>query len=114
MWDESGKILVYNVHKYFMFCIVTGEKSKPEAILIRALEPLDSDLRFTGPGLLSDSLKIDRSYYGKDIFDLDDLWIEDNVGEDFEIVEAVRIGVSEENPLKLRFYIKDNKYVSKK
>ncbi len=114
MWDESGKILVYHVHKYIMFCIITGEKDKPEAVLIRALEPLNCDLRFKGPGLLSDSLKIDKTYYGKDIFDLDDLWIEEGGERDFEIIETIRIGVSEESPLYLRFYIKDNKHVSKK
>ncbi len=113
MWKEGGKILVYCVHKYFMFCIVTGEKNKPEAVLIRALEPINSDLRLSGPGLLSNSLKIDKTYYGKDIFDLEDLWIEDS-SIDFEIIETKRIGVNEEKPLNLRFYIKDNRFVSRK
>lgn len=113
MWSQGGKILVYSVHKYIMFCIVTGEKDKPEAILIRALEPINSELRLSGPGLLSNSLKIARDYQGKDIDDLDDLFIE-NSGDNFEIVETKRIGVREKVPLNLRFYVKDNKFVSRK
>ncbi len=113
MWNEGGKILVYSLHKYIMFCIVTGEKNKPEAVLIRALEPINSDLRLSGPGLLSNSLNLDKSYYGKDIFNLEDLWIEDS-DIDFEIIETKRIGVKENIPLNLRFYIKSNKFVSRK
>jgi len=113
MWDEAGKILVYYVHKYIMFCIVTGKKDKPEAILIRALEPVDCDLRFSGPGLLSDSLNISKNFQGKNIFDLDELWIE-NSEEVPRLVETTRIGVNEENPLHLRFYIKGNNFISRK
>jgi len=108
-----GKILVYNVHKYIMFCIVTGRKNKPEAILIRALEPVNYDLRCSGPGLLSDALKIDRSFKKKDISNLDELFIEDSLKGDFEIINTTRVGVKEETPLNLRFYIKDNRFVSK-
>lgn len=113
MWQEAGRILVYNVHKYIMFCIVTGEKDKPEAILIRALEPIGYDLRLNGPGLLTNALRIDKSYYGKSISELEDLWIE-NSDDPLEIVETKRIGVKEEIPLNLRFYIKDNKHVSRR
>ena len=115
MWGEAGKILVYNVHKYVMFCIVTGEKDEPEAILIRALEPLNCDLNLKGPGLLTSSLGISRDYRGKDICNSEDLWIEEpDTKKTFSVAESFRIGVREENPLNLRFYIKDNCYVSKK
>jgi len=114
MWDNAGKILIYNVHKYFMFCIVTGKKGQSEAILIRALEPLNCDLNFKGPGLLSNSLRINKTFNKKDICNLGDLWIEEGDENNFEIIETYRIGVNEKNPLTLRFYIKDNKYVSKK
>ena len=114
MWGEAGRILVYNVHKYIMFCIVTGEKNKAEAILIRALEPLDFEARLNGPGLLTNALKINKTYFGKDICSLRDLWIEEDKSMEFEIVESFRIGVKKDLPEKLRFYIRDNNFVSRK
>ena len=39
MWDEPGKIFIYNVHKYWMLNIVTHKPKEIGAVLIRAIEP---------------------------------------------------------------------------
>jgi DNA-3-methyladenine glycosylase len=114
MWEEEGTIFTYKVHNYDMLCIVTGERNKPECIFIRALEPLNFNLNCSGPGLLTRSLKIDNKFNGKNIENNNDLMIENSEVSSFEIIETKRIGLKEQKPLNLRFYIKDNKFVSRK
>ncbi|MEM4330711.1 MAG: DNA-3-methyladenine glycosylase [Candidatus Pacearchaeota archaeon] len=110
---KKGTILVYGVHNNWLLNIVTGEEKKAEAVLIRAIEPLNFKGKTNGPGLLTKSLKIDKSFHKKSIFDCEELWIEEN-DEKFEIEESFRIGVKKDLSEKLRFYIKDNNYVSKR
>ena len=115
MWGFPGIILIKNVHKYKMFNIVSGRENKAEAVLIRALEPLNFKARLSGPGLLTESFFIDKCFHGKNIFSLKDLFIEEDKDlNKFEINESFRIGVTKDLPEKLRFYIKDSKYISRK
>jgi len=117
MWEAPGKILVYNVHMYKMFNVVTGKKGEASAVLIRALEPLNFEGRCSGPGLLTNCLEIDKKFHGKEIFELDEFFIEDDLnrrGEIFEIVESFRIGVTKDLDEPLRFYIKNNGFVSRR
>jgi len=111
MEDEAAVMLVYGVHNNWLINFVTGEKGKAEAVLLRALEPLNFEAKTNGPGLLTKALKIDKSLHGKKIGSK--LWIEDG-NFDFEIIRKNRIGVREDLDKPLRFYIKDNKFVSRK
>lgn len=113
-----GTILVYGVHSNWLLNFVTGEEETAEAVLIRALEPLNFDADLSGPGKLTKSFDIGKSFHRKHICDHEEIWIE-NLGRDFqfenfEIVEGFRIGVKNDLPDKMRFYIKGNKHVSKK
>ncbi len=114
MQDEAGTILVYGVHNNWLINFVTGKKGKAEAVLLRAVEPLNFKAKTNGPGLLCKALKIDKSFHDKDVFDIKDLWLEDSKNEKLEITEAKRIGVREDLEKPLRFYIKDNNWVSRK
>ncbi len=113
MWEGAGRILVYNVHMYKMLNFVTDKKGIPSAVLIRAIEPLNFDLRCCGPGLLTSALKIDKLIHGKNIFDLEDLNLE-NSEEDFEVVESFRIGVTKDLEKPMRFYIKGSQFISRR
>jgi DNA-3-methyladenine glycosylase len=113
MWESPGKILIYNVHKYKMLNFITDKKGIPSAVLIRAVEPLNFDSKCSGPGLLTNSLKIDNKFHGENIFDLKNLELK-NSEDKFEIVEKFRIGVTKDLDIPLRFYIKGNEFVSKK
>ena len=113
MWMNAGTILVKNVHKHKMLNFVTEKKGKASAVLIRALEPLNFKKRCNGPGLLTKALKIGKEFNGKNIFKIKELKLIDNK-EKTKIVKAYRIGVVKDLKKKLRFYIKDNKYVSRK
>jgi len=61
--------------------------------------------------MLTQAYIIDNKLNGKLLGS--DLWIEDNK-EKFKIVNTTRIGLSKGGDLKLRYYIKDNKFVSRK
>jgi len=117
MEKEAGTILVYGVHNSWLINFVTGKKGEAEAVLIRALEPLNFKENTKGPGLLCKALKIDKSFHKKVVGD-EELWLENDeekeIKEGVEVVESKRIGVKKDLEKNLRFYIKDNKWVSKK
>lgn len=133
--------LVYGM--YWQLNISTYKEGKPECILIRAVEPilkLNPKLKIlnpkkiqnsndqnskqiknlaNGPGKLCQFLKINGEHYGLDVCKSDKIWLEDR-GEKIKlsaIVAASRIGIDYAGPywskIKWRFYIKDNKFVSK-
>ncbi|MDP3027153.1 MAG: DNA-3-methyladenine glycosylase [Nanoarchaeota archaeon] len=111
---DAGTILVYGVHNNWLINFVTGKEGEAAAVLIRALEPINFKSNCSGPGLLTKSLGIDKSLHKKHIFDNKgylDLTEGDN---NHEVAEAFRIGVKKDLPRKLRFYIKDNKFVSRR
>jgi len=72
MFNEGGKLYIYLIYgMYWMLNIVTGEKDNPQAVLIRGVE------NFKGPGVLTRSLGIDRSFAGEDVVSSERIWIED-------------------------------------
>ncbi len=116
MLMAPGTILVYGVHNNWLMNFVTNKQGKAEAVLLRALEPLNFNLNCSGPGLLTKAFLINKSFHKKNIFDLDDFLIEDKSNENInlEIVESFRIGLKKDLPEKMRFYIKGNKFISRK
>jgi len=114
MLGEPGTILVYGVHNNWLINFVTGKKGKAEAVLLRAVEPLNFSARANGPGLLTKALKINKNFHGKNILNNNELQVEEGGNEKFEIIKAFRIGVKKDLPTPLRFYIKDNKFISRK
>lgn len=137
LYKEGGTIYVYLIYgMYNLLNIVTKSEIYPEAVLIRAVEPIENFDDFAvnrfgkiykdlssyqkknltnGPGKLSMAMGIDRALNGK-ILSPDYLFIED--GECVKnIIETKRIGIDyagEDANLPLRYYIKDNPYVSVK
>jgi DNA-3-methyladenine glycosylase len=58
--------LVYGIHH--MLNVVCAEHGDPQAVLVRAAEPLDGwDARLGGPGLVAAALRLDRSDDGADL-----------------------------------------------
>ena len=130
MFEEGGVAYVYlcyGIHN--LFNVVVNGKDKPEAVLVRALQPIKGEdvmkrrmrassiKRITsGPGKLTKALGIDGSCNGNDLSS-SELWIEDGVTiRKKEIVSAPRIGIDyagEDAKLPWRFFIKDNEWASK-
>lgn len=122
MFEQAGIWYVYFIYgMYHCLNIVTEAKDYPSAVLIRALEPLENvDGSTNGPSKLCRALKIDRRLNNTSAVSKNyALYIEDrNIKiPQNKIVRAKRIGVDYAGPWKdklLRFYIKGNKFVSKK
>lgn len=128
MFLEGGHFYVYFIYGFYhCLNVVTEKEGVPEAVLIRALEPMEGIeimRKFrggkknltSGPGVLCEALKIDRSFNGHPVWEKP-LQIFKPLNKDFEIVQKERVGVDyagEAKKWKLRFYIKNNPYVSKK
>lgn len=78
--------LVYGMHN--MLNIVTGEEGYPSAVLIRGIEEIK------GPGRLTKSLSIDRSFNGKEALKENGLWLEEGVRiSERDIKRTERVGV---------------------
>lgn len=139
LFEEGGIAYVYFIYGlYHCFNIVTNIKEEPEAVLIRAVEPLDnfeylSNIRFNknyneltnaqkrnltnGLSKLCSALSITREDNYKKLYIDSRLYLEYNYEKNIEIVETTRIGIDyaeEAKDFKWRFYIKNNPYVSKK
>ena len=123
---KGGYCYIYLVYgMYWQFNITTEREGKPECVLIRALEPVknstdpDSKNLANGPGKLCQWLKLDKSFYGEDLTQSSQLWLEDR-GENIkksQIVKTKRIGIDYAKEYSLepwRFYISENPFVSKK
>lgn len=129
MFGDVGVALIYGIHKQWLLNVVAHEEGRPGAVLIRSGEPLegvefmirfrgvyDLHLLMSGPGRLTKAIYIDKSLHGKPIYVRDHgLWIEEGEGVPLDLIaRSRRIGVSEDLPIPLRFYIRDNVYVSRK
>ncbi len=115
MLMEYGTILVYGVHNNWLINFVANDEGKAEAVLLRALEPLNFKANTKGPGLLTKAFKINKSFHKKNICENSEIWLEENnKNEKFKIVKNFRIGIKKDLLEKLRFYIKGNEWVSGK
>lgn len=118
MFGPAGFAYIYLIYgKYYCMNVVTEDENQGSAILIRALEPIANiDQKTTGPGLLCQAMKIDKSLNAHDLTS-DNFYITGCENESpFKIVKRPRIGVSYAKHWAkrlLRFYIKGNSYVSK-
>lgn len=132
MYEAGGVTYVYLCYGiHHLLNVVTGSKSNPQAVLIRAIEPLEGiemmlerrnmlhlAPRITaGPGSVAKALGVDKNLNAKDLLG-DEIWIENNgiQVKSALIVSSPRVGVdyAEDHALlPWRFYIKGNQYVSK-
>jgi len=100
MYGKAGQAyiyLCYGIHE--LLNIVTEEKDKPAAVLIRKVEPLSGraqKLKSFGPGNLTRYLKITRELNGEDLTKSRKLWIESDKFKikRSQVVSTERIGVS--------------------
>lgn len=133
MFDKGGYAYVYLCYgMHNMFNIVTNVEGVADAVLIRALEPLEGmeemQLRrgklanrfhlTSGPGKLCKALGIDRSLNGKYLLG-EEVWVED-IGKKIKsghIQASPRIGIDyagEDAKLPWRFTLENNPWVSVK
>lgn len=121
----GGHIYIYLVYgMYWQLNISTGKEGRPECVLIRALEPIFWTYEVqniknlaNGPGKLCRWMRLNKSHYGVDVVTSKEIYLTE--GESIkpsQIVASKRIGIDyaqEWAKKPWRFYIKDNKFVSK-
>ncbi len=118
MFGPPGHAYVYLIYgMYYCMNVVTQAEGLASAVLIRALEPVKNiTARTSGPGLLCKAMAIDKSLHGHDLLS-DTFYLAAPVETmRFTIVKRPRIGVDYAKHWAkrlLRFYIKNNSYVSK-
>ncbi len=127
MFGPSGRAYVYFTYgMHYCFNIVTGPSGHGEAVLIRALEPLEGiDLMrkrrerrelknlCSGPAKLVQAMGIRADHNGQDL-STGNLRLLAAENDDFEVVPTTRIGIKKSPDKKLRFYIRGNPYISRK
>lgn len=127
MFGPPGTVYVYQIYGIYMcFNAVTNREGVGEAVLIRALEPVDGitlmqkrrgkttlkDL-CSGPAKLVIAMGITMDLNGTSLY-TGPLKIGYEGGKNFGIHTTTRIGISEGAELPLRFYMEGNSYISKK
>lgn len=127
MLEEGGILYVYKIYGiHHCVNIVTEEKGKGAAVLLRALKPLDGiegmqklrnkkeiEILCKGPGNLAKAMNFSVEDNFKDVYDNDDIYLLDNFKK-YEIVSDKRIGISKSQELLLRYYPKSCNFVSGK
>ena len=118
MFGPPGHAYVYLIYgMYHCMNVVTERAGHASAVLLRAIEPVENiEGRTCGPGLLCRAMKIDRKLNAQDLLS-DNFYIAaPKETETFTIVKRPRIGVDYARhwaKRHLRFYIKDNPFVSR-
>jgi DNA-3-methyladenine glycosylase len=123
--------LIYGMHH----CVnaVTGPEGRGEAVLIRALEPVQGIASMqkrrrtekivslcNGPAKLTEALALPLSFNGVPLFKGSlQIWSPDSLPaapfeEITDIVETTRVGITKAKERPLRFYLKNNRFVSQK
>ncbi|MFS4460474.1 DNA-3-methyladenine glycosylase [Bdellovibrio sp. HCB2-146] len=128
MYLDGGHSYVYMIYgMYYCLNVVTRTHEHPEAVLIRGLEPITGtkpsskkDIRTNGPGKLCKFYDITKDQDGIRLWKKNsELYVSDegfSVTEK-QVIKKPRIGVDyagEAAQWPLRYYLKDNIFVSKK
>lgn len=117
LFGPPGLSYVYLIYgMYHCVNAVTEDEGRGCAVLIRALEPIQNLTGTNGPGRLCREMQITRELNEADLTSENSpLWIEKGKKIDNKsVVQTVRIGIKQAVDYPWRFYIKDNKWVSKK
>lgn len=136
MYRGGGHLYVYFTYgMHFCANVVTGQAGSGEAVLIRALEPLEGidsmvENRFrihrkrtkpevaqhnvtNGPAKLCEALSIRREQNGTDLLGDEIYLLEGPQVAVSEIARSTRIGITNGREKKWRFAIKGNRWVSR-
>jgi DNA-3-methyladenine glycosylase len=128
-YRRGGYLYIYLIYGMYYCCnIIAATEDRPEAVLLRAVEPLTGieviqkrrtarrlvDLT-NGPGKLCQALDIDDRLYGYDATTGWEIWLEDS-DQQFQISAAPRVNIDyaeEYRDEPWRFYLTGNPFVSR-
>ncbi|MBH0229690.1 DNA-3-methyladenine glycosylase [Halobacillus yeomjeoni] len=127
MFGPAGTVYTYVMHTHCLVNVVSAESEKPEAVLIRAVEPvIGKDLMYkrrgdkkeidltNGPGKLTKALGIIKSDYGR-TYTEPPLYLREGIKPE-SISSGKRIGIEnsgEARDYPWRYWITGNRFVSR-
>lgn len=117
MFGPAGRAYVYLIYgMHEMLNVVTSVEGDPQAVLIRAGEPLDGwEADLSGPGKLARAMKITRALNAADLAG-DELFFTPNPGPPPRLIAGKRVGIDYAGDWKhelLRFMDGDSRAVSR-
>lgn len=132
MYEDGGLYYVYKIYgMHYCLNVVANKKGIPEAVFIRAGEPIQGleiikenrglkgnfkvNQLTNGPSKITQALKIDLSFYGKSVEDSQLYFLEGEKIKEADVVRAPRVNIDYAGEAKFypwRFYIRGNEYVS--
>lgn len=135
MFSVAGCAYVYRIHRSLCFNVVTGPEGRGEAVLVRAVEPVegidimrrarrratagqrapDGIALTNGPGKLCQAFAIDLRFDGVDVLapSLDSGLYLLNRSVTPKVAVSARIGISQGRDAALRFFVAGNPWVSR-
>jgi len=127
MFGPAGFLYVYFTYGMHYCCnVVAGPEGRGEAVLIRAVEPLEglddmevnrrgrTGIELTnGPAKACQALAIDKALNGHDLRAGELVLEPQKPLKTDQIVQTTRIGISQAQDTPWRFYIRGNRYVSR-
>jgi len=119
MFGPPGFAYVYLIYgMYHCMNVVTERQGHGAAVLLRALEPVKNlEGKTSGPGLLCRAMHITKRQNNHDLLSDNFFIAKVDSSPDFKITKSPRIGVDYAKhwaKRHLRFYIRDNPFVSRK
>jgi len=128
MFGPPGRVYIYFTYgMHHCFNVVTANPGVGEAVLVRALEPLEGidimrkrrgreRLReiCSGPARLVQAMGLGPTMYGHDLTAEPLVIIKGTAISEEEVAVTTRVGISTGKDLPLRFYLKENVYISRK
>jgi DNA-3-methyladenine glycosylase len=132
MFGPAGTLYVYRIHRSLCANVVTGPVGCGEAVLLRAVEPLDGLAAMrrlreaasvaraslpdralaNGPGKLCQAMAIDLAHDGLDLLAGHELWLERRRQRP-RVLATTRIGISVARSAELRFIDADSPWTSR-
>lgn len=123
---ERGHAYVYFIYgNHFMLNVSGAREGIGEGVLLRAVEPLEGMERMKryrhsrrvldlarGPGRLAEAFRITRKLDGVDLCGPGKLWLGTAARPTGRIGVSVRIGITKEAHRPLRFFERDNPFIS--
>lgn len=128
MFGPPGRAYVYRIHQSHCFNVVTAPEGVGEAVLLRALAPLQGIGKMrtlrkrqrleeltSGPGKLCQALALDLRWDKKPLQG-PDIILEDRPtdGNDVDIALSARIGIRKNSEALLRFFDRTSTFVSRR
>ncbi|GEK90882.1 DNA-3-methyladenine glycosylase [Alkalibacterium kapii] len=129
MYEPAGTIYIYKMHTHHLLNVVTKEEGNPQAVLIRAVEPLEGSSVMAerrgkrgteltnGPGKLTKAMGITMEEHGTSILEPALRIDASEKRVPLIIEESERIGIPNKGiwtHTPLRFTVKGNPYVSRR